>query len=259
MFNITFWRNRFSNNHSSAIVGAAAQKLVAAMFVFALIFATGCQYSASTMNARGVASFQSGRSQQAMTEFQNAIAANPRNADAYYNLAATYHHQGRERSNKELLRQAENLYHRCLDLEPNHVACHRAMAVMLVDTDRPKSAFTLLNRWAERSPNYAEPKIELARLHEEFGEMKSTRRYLTEAIDADPRSPRAWAALARLREQDGDLAQALNNYEQAYRLNVYQPGVANRIASLQQRIASNPRFDRRGTRSADTDRGWRTR
>ena len=226
-----------------------------------LLSVTGCQYSASTMNARGVSFFQSGQSQQAMSEFQKAIAANPRDADAYYNLAATYHHQGRQRSSKEMMRQAEDLYHRCLDLQPNHVACHRAMAVMLVDTDRPKSAFTLLTKWAERSPNFAEPKIELARLHEEFGEMSSTRRYLTEAIDADPRSARAWSALARLREQDGDLAQALTNYEQAYRLNSYQPGVANRIASLQQRIAASGRpFAQGGTRSAGADLGdWRRR
>ncbi|MFC1757606.1 tetratricopeptide repeat protein [Planctomycetota bacterium] len=223
--------------------------------------ATGCQYSASTMNARGVSFFQSGHSQQATSEFQKAIATNPRDADAYYNLAATYHHQGRQGSNKELLRQAEDLYHRCLDLHPNHVACHRALAVMLVDAGRPKSAFTLLNRWVERSPDFAEPKIELARLHEEFGEMSSTRRYLTEAIDADPRSARAWTALARLREQDGDLAQALTNYEQAYRLNSYQPGVANQIASLQQRIAANSRpFSRGGTRAADANRqDWRRR
>ncbi|MCA9217438.1 MAG: tetratricopeptide repeat protein [Planctomycetales bacterium] len=213
------------------------------------------------MNSRGVSYFQRGQTRQALAEFQNAVATNPRNADAYYNLAATYHQVGRQRTDKEMLRQAEDLYHQCLDLHPNHVACHRALAVMLVDTDRPKSAFTLLERWAERAPNYAEPKIELARLHEEFGQKRETRRYLTEAIDADPRSARAWTALARLRESDGELAQALNNYEQAYRLNSYQPGVANQIASLRQRIASNSRpFSNVDSRRAENDRGnWQQR
>lgn len=225
-----------------------------------LLTMTGCQYSASTLNTRGVSLFQNGQAYQAVSEFQDAIATNPQNADAYYNLAATYHHLGRQNSDSDALRQAENLYHQCLDIQPNHVACHRALAVMLVDTDRPKSAFTLLEKWAERAPGFAEPRIELARLHEEFGEIRTARRYLTEAIDSDPRSPRAWTALGRLREQDGQLAQALNNYEQAYRLNSYQPGVANRIAALQQRIASNSRpFAAGGSRSAQSSGNWQQR
>ena len=110
---------------------------------------------------------------------------------------------------------------------------------MLVDTDRSRSAFTLLKGWAQHNVQAADARIELARLYEEFGDKESASRYLTDALNIDARNPRAWTALARLREEQGQLAQALSNYAQAYQLNQYQPGVANRIASLQQRIATN--------------------
>src|SRR5690606_24538594 len=157
-------------------------------------------------------------------------------ADSYYNLAASYHQLGKSRQDQNLLRQAEEVYHQCLDLQPDHVECHRALAVLLVETGRPDSAFTLLERWAKSNPKLADARIELARLYEEFGDTTLAQRHLIEALNVDAGNARAWAALARLREQQGDLAQALANYQQAHALNQFQPGVAQRIASLQRQL-----------------------
>lgn len=116
--------------------------------------------------------------------------------------------------------------------------CYRGLAALLVDTKRADSAFTLLQRWSDRSPQIANPRVELARLYEEFGDRESARRHLTDAIQIDQRHPRAWAALANLREQQGELAQALADYQQAYSLNGAPPELASRISHLQQRIAT---------------------
>lgn len=199
---------------------------------------SGCR--SSLYNADGVKQFQKGQYQQALNNFQQAVSANPNNADAYYNLAATLHDWGRRAKNDDLLEQSESLYHRCLDLSPNHVDCYRALSVLLVDSGRKDSAFTLLERWADRSPTLSEPQIELARLYEEFGDNDSARQYLTRALDVNSGNSRAWAALGRLREEEGRLAQALTNYQQAYNLNRYHPGIPQRIAALQQRMASRP-------------------
>jgi Tfp pilus assembly protein PilF len=112
------------------------------------------------------------------------------------------------------------------------------LAALLVDTDRSKSAFTLLKRWSQQNLQLSDPRIELARLYEEFGDRESAARYLTDALSIDAQNPRAWAALANIRDQQGQLAQALSNYRQAYQLNQNQPAIANRIAALQQRMAS---------------------
>jgi tetratricopeptide (TPR) repeat protein len=200
--------------------------------------ACGCQLSSNAQNVDGVRQFQQGQYQAALDRFQRVIAADPNNSDAHYNLAATLHDWGRRTENQDLLGQAEGMYHRCLDLSPDHVDCYRALSVLLVDTRRKDKAFTLLERWAERSPQLSDPKIELARLHEEFGDEAVAKQYLARALDVDPNSARAWAAMGNLREREGRLAQALTNYQNANRLNRNQPGVAQKIAGLQQRVAS---------------------
>lgn len=224
-----------------------------------ILLAAGCHSAGTNQNIQGVQQFQQGQPQAAIQNFEKALADNPTNPDAFYNLGATYHYIGKQRSDNRMLQESEALYNRCLDLNPDHIACHRALAVLLVDTNRPQSAFTLLERWCNRNPQSADAKIELARLSEEFGENDRAKQYLTEAIDVNPNNARAWSALARLREEDGQLAQALNNYQQAYHLNNYQPGVAQRIASVQQQIRTDSTTPPGGTRTVENPQGWTTR
>ncbi len=236
-------------------------RLRIALLVLAATFVCGCQ-TANSLNGRGVQEFQQGQYQSAVEQFQQAIAANPDRPDGYYNLAATLHDWGRRTGDDKLLEQSESLYHRCLDLSADHVDCHRALAVLLADTNRKESAFKLLERWAQRSPRLAEPYVELARLQEEYGNSDSAVQYLAQALDVDSTNSRAWAALGRLREDEGRLAQALTNYQHAYNLNRYHPGVTQRIASLQQRIAMAPPSPGRLANNPRVTRGttnWQTR
>ena len=192
--------------------------------------------SAVGKNVDGVRDFQQGQYQSAIQRFQQALASDPNNANAYYNLAATYYALGKYQGDQGLMNQAEGLYHQCLDLQPNHVECHRGLAALLVDTNRPESAFTLLKRWAMQNPSDPSARIELARLYEEFGDKDSAIQHLSDALHANATDHRAWAALGRIRESRGELAQALSNYQQAYNLNQFQPGLGTRIATLQQNL-----------------------
>ena len=130
--------------------------------------------SANGHNIDGVRNLQFGNQQAAIQNFQRALVSDPNNADAYYNLAAVYHDRGRRNSDNLLLKQAEGLYHQCLDRDPDHVECHRGLAVLLIQTERAQSAFTLLERWAMRSHRLADPRIELARLYEEYGDQETS-------------------------------------------------------------------------------------
>ena len=189
-------------------------------------------------NIEGLRSYQGGNYQRAIQSFQQSLAANPNDPNAYYNLAATYYAMGKQQGDSNLLNQAEGLYHQCLDRALDHRDCYRGLTGLLVDTNRANDAFTLLRRWGERSPQTTDPRVELARLYEEFGDRDSARQQLTDAIQINERDPRAWVALASLREQDGQLNQALADYQQSLQLNPGQQQVAARVANLQQKIAS---------------------
>lgn len=202
--------------------------------------AAGCGFVAQGMNADGVRMQQQGQVEQAQHRFRQALAADPKNADAYYNLAASYHQLGKSSGRVEELAQAESLYHQCLVYNPDHVDCHRALAVLLVERNRTDEAFQLLDGWAMRSPTLADPRIELARLWEESKDPQKAKDQLYAALSADPYSARALTALGRLHEQAGNYSQALADYQRSLVHDSLQPEVAARVAALRSAFSGHP-------------------
>ncbi len=200
----------------------------------------GCGSVASRgINAEGVRLFQQSRYDEALQQFQKAIHLNPKDADGYYNLAATYHRLGLLNQRPSDLKQAEHYYHMCLDQNPDHRECYRGLAVLLVEQGRGEEAFRLLKGWADRRPDLADPKIELARLYEEFGDRETAKDYLVSALGVEPSNARALAALGRLRELSGDTLQALADYQRSLEANRFQEGVQQRVAALRSQMPTN--------------------
>lgn len=214
--------------------------LAAGALSVVLAAASGCGFMAQGQNAEGVRLHQQGNYHGALERFQQAIQSDPNNPDAYYNLAATYHRLGKLSGNRLELEQAESYYNQCLDHDGNHRDCYRALAVMLVEQNRSEEAFRLLERWADRNPASAVPKIELARLFEEFGDRDAAKDHLVEALMIDPYDSRALAALGKLHEEMGNYSQALSVYQRSLWHNHLQPEVAARVAALQSAIGPKP-------------------
>lgn len=214
------------------------------------LLAAGCGgFASQGLNAEGVRLFEQARYEQAVRQFQQAIYNDPTNADGYYNLAAAYHRLGMLNRSQAELEQAESYYNQCLDRNPDHRECYRGLAVLLVEQQRKEEAFRLLEGWADRNLGSPEPRIELARLNQEFGDRQAAEANLVDAVALDPNNPRALAALGHLREQMGQHAQALANYQRSLMNDRFQPEVAARIASLQSRPV-------RGSVPTRKDSGW---
>lgn len=200
----------------------------------------GCNSVASRgINAEGVRLFQQNRYDEALQKFQKAVYLNPKDADGYYNLAATYHRLGVLNQRPSDLKQAEHYYHMCLDQNADHRECYRGLAVLLLEQGRGEEAFRLLKSWTERRPDLADPKIELARLYEEFGDRETAKDYLVSALGVEPSNARALAALGRLRELSGDTLQALADYQRSLEANRFQEGVQQRVAALRAQMPGN--------------------
>jgi tetratricopeptide (TPR) repeat protein len=188
---------------------------------------------AQSRNAEGVQLYQQARYPEALREFQEASYAEPNGADSYYNIAATYHRMGRRDHCESDLKLAEKYYNDCFNHEPNHVEAHRGLSVLLAEQGRKDEAFQLLQRWADCQPKMADPKVELARLHDEFGNRQMARDCLIEAVEAQPDNARALTALGKIREDAGDKTQALENYQRSLASDYRQPQVVARVAALQ--------------------------
>jgi tetratricopeptide (TPR) repeat protein len=246
---VEFFRRTSSNLPSiRRLTACATLMLLAPMF--------GCQYTSQGKNNAGVKLYQSGQYQLASQQFIQALNQDPKNADAYYNLASTYHQVGRTTKSVAELDQAEIYYNKCLDFNPNHRDCYRALAVLLVDKNQPDKAQTLLTRWYQENPSNPAPKVELARLREEFGDKAGAKEYLQQALSTDPYDVRALAALGRIQESEGNTQQALANYQRSLFRDQFQPELSARVAQLQTAAnAANQFAPPGGTRTVTTPNG----
>jgi len=209
----------------------------------------GCGVASHGRNVEGVRLYQQGKYQEAVARFQSALEASPHNADALYNLAATYQQTAKVSGSKADMDFAESYYNQALDKDPNHQDAYRGLAVLLTDEQRKDDAFRLLQGWVDRSPTMAAPRIELARLYDETGDREKAINYLQNALTIDPYDSRALAALGRLHEQVGNPSQALADYQRSLWYNRFQPEVAARVAALQTAVNPQPLTTPGGTRT----------
>jgi tetratricopeptide (TPR) repeat protein len=223
-----------THHHRPASVVTAAKRALVAAAIASCLAAAGCSSVQSQQsNVAGVQLYNQGNYQQASDRFQQAIAQNPESPEGYYNLAASLHKTGTLYNRPADLQQAEVLYNQCLERDPSHVECHRGLSVLLTETNRQAESFRLLNNWAASNPKSPEPKIELARALEESGQIEQAKVQLVDALTVDPHNARALTALGRLRDQSGNYAQALSDYQRSLAVNRYQPDVSARVAQLQ--------------------------
>ncbi|MDR2115006.1 MAG: tetratricopeptide repeat protein [Planctomycetaceae bacterium] len=223
------------------------------LFVLVLIFCNGC--TSYNKNSEGLRYLGQARYNEAKTAFEAALKAEPNNADTYYNLATTYHQSGKislqsgQSADAQLqYDQALRNYQLALTYNPNHTEAHRGLAVLYMETQNVDAAFKLLIDWYNTNVTSAEPKIELARLYQEYAQIcqlqnrtdvakechDSAVRMLQSVLVAEPTNYRALRASGYLKEQSGDLQGAIADYQHSFQSNPQQKDLENRITALLQ-------------------------
>lgn len=202
------------------------------LLLLAVLTVGGCQRFTTSDSSEGVRLYQQGNYLGAVNSFQRALDRQPGNPDCFYNLGATYHQQAKLFGRQGDLETAEQYYHLCLARDPNHAACQRGLAVLLVETGRPDEATGQLAQWAAREPDNPEPRIELARLCQERGDSVGAGEQLDAALAVAPDHPRALVARGQLWEAAGDPRQAVASYARALEVDRNQPTVMAKVATL---------------------------
>ncbi|MDR1270010.1 MAG: tetratricopeptide repeat protein [Planctomycetaceae bacterium] len=222
--------------------------------VLVLLFcAIGC--TLYNKNSEGLRYLGQARYNEAKTAFEAALKAEPNNADTYYNLATTYHQSGKislqsgQSADAQLqYDQALRNYQLALTYNPNHTETHRGLAVLYMETQNADAAFKLLIDWYNTNVTSAEPKIELARLYQEYAQicqlqnridiakecLDSAAKMLQSVLVTEPANYRALRALGYLKEQNGDLQGAVADYQRSFQSNPQQKDLENRITAILQ-------------------------
>jgi tetratricopeptide (TPR) repeat protein len=197
-------------------------------------FACGCVSPAQAPNTRGVALFNTGQYESARAEFLDATAADPVNADAFYNLGSAYHRLDNPA-------EAERNYMHCLALNPNHTKAQHAHVVLMLEEGRVNDAYSQVNRWMSQNPGHPDPMIELAWLDRQAGKTDQAREQLHQVIAINPRHSRALTELAAMYETSNDSERALALYQRALAANPNHPDLSTKVADLR---AVTPGVDR---------------
>ena len=205
-----------------------------------MLTASGCNLGAQRHNTIGRQAYDQGQYAAAINEFQQALSLNPKNADALYNLGASYYLLGKQSNNPQWLRQSEQLYRQAIAFNDQHVDAHRGLASLLIETNQEKYAFDLINAWKNRYPTSTEPIVELARLYQEYGDNRRATDLLADALKLDSNNVRTLKAMGHLREVQGQTHLALDNYLRVLQIDGRQNDVAAKVASLQTQLAQLP-------------------
>jgi tetratricopeptide (TPR) repeat protein len=210
---------------------------VGALVTLNLLVTTGCKLGVDRFNAIGCQAYNQGQITTAIAEFNKAIEMNPNDADAIYNLGASYYAIGRQTKNQQATQDAEQLYRRSISIDDQHQEAHRSLAVLLIENGQEQYAFDLINSWKNRYPTSTEPVVELAKLYQEYGDNSRAADLLVDALKINPNDVQVLAAMGSIREAQGQSSLALDSYSRALQIKPKQPQIAAKAARLQNQLA----------------------
>ncbi|RMD80163.1 MAG: tetratricopeptide repeat protein [Gammaproteobacteria bacterium] len=187
---------------------------------------------------RGLRALDGGDYRAAAQAFEEALRLSPRDPVARLNLAAAY--RGLERYER-----AEDLLLGILQDQPDNLDARLRLGALYLETGRPAQAAQALEEVVDRAPGsaqaeqardlleqiYATPEGAELRRQRERGRIAT----LEERVRAAPRDADAWAELARLLADQGELDRAEEAYGRALALRPADPKLLEAAAALAER------------------------
>ncbi|MEZ5352931.1 MAG: tetratricopeptide repeat protein [Bryobacteraceae bacterium] len=136
----------------------------------------------------------------AVTEFEKAVAADPRNYAAQFHLGLAHSLAGNAAA-------AETAYRATLELKPDLYEAQLNLGVVLLGAKRPAEAAALLKAAAGKKPKEFRPVYYYAEALSDSGDASAEVQYRA-ALEIDPKSVPARAGLGRLLARIGKRAEA---------------------------------------------------
>ncbi len=175
--------------------------------------------------ADGTKALEQGRYEAAAEAFAKAVAADPKNYYAHFNLALAY---------TFLHRDAEGVaeYRKTLELKPGLYEAQLNAGILLLREKKPAEAAPLLNAAVEQKPREFRPRYYLADAQLQTDQPAVAEENFRLAVEADPKEPAARLGLARALARQGKLAEAAPQFRQAAALDPGHPDALLELADL---------------------------
>jgi tetratricopeptide (TPR) repeat protein len=175
--------------------------------------------------ARAQSGAKAGRLDVAEQAFREAVADDPKNAEAVANLGITLGNMGRLDEARQWLAQA-------VSLDDSNAAAHFSLAMVLDRQGRDRSAIDEYDAAAARDPNNLQARVYGADARMRMGDADGAARLYREAFDKSPDSTRIASSLAMALVKGGRYVDARNVLENALNAQPANPDLINLLARL---------------------------
>lgn len=180
--------------------------LVAAMLLY-----QAAPPSAADWQSQGLKALEERDYAAAVAALQKAVAADPKDLAAHFNLALAYSLSDRDR-------EAIDAYRRTLELKPDLYEANLNVGILLLRNKQAGEAVPAFRRATELKPAESRPFVYLGDALLETGNRNEARQAYTSVLERDAKSAPAELGLARIALRDGDAKEAAQRFERAIQL-----------------------------------------
>lgn len=203
-------------------MGLTANLLIIAVFQSAAFQNAALQ---NNFYEQGMKALDARHYQEAVDDFRNAIAAEPRDYALHFNLALAYSLLG---SDPEAIAE----YRKTLDLKPDVYQAELNLSILLLRDGRPGEAMPYLTAAVANKPREFRPRYYLAEALAQTGEPQRAAESYKMALEIDPKSAAAEAGLARVLAKQKNVADAAAHFRKAAELDPAYREALLELASL---------------------------
>ena len=179
----------------------------------------------SNFYEQGLKALDEKRYQAAVENFTNAVAAEPKDYSAHFNLALAYSLLGKDA-------EAIPEYKKTLELKPELYQAELNLGISLLREKRGGEAAPYLSAAAAAKPKEFRPNYYLAAALFSAGEFTQAERSYATALEIDPKAPDAELGLARALAKQNRLTDAAPHFKKAAELDANYRNELLELASL---------------------------
>jgi tetratricopeptide (TPR) repeat protein len=165
----------------------------------------------SNFYEQGMKAMQEQRYQAAVDDFNNAIAAEPKDFTLHFNLALAYSLMGKDP-------EGITEYKKCLEIKPDLYQANLNASILLLRDKLPADAVPFLTAAVAEKPKEFRSNYYLAEALAGTGDLDKAVTAYGAALEIDPKSAAAESGLGRALAKQGHLAEAAPHFHKAVEL-----------------------------------------
>jgi len=193
-------------------------------------------------NNLGSAFRQQGRLNEALAQFQKALAIDPNDEDVYNNLGNVFFQQKRTD-------EAISCYQKALALDPNFAEAHNNLGDVFLQQGRMNDAITQFQAALKIKPDYAEAHYNLGNALRRQGKVNEAIAQFQKALALKPQFAEAHYNLGNALLQQGQIKEAIAQFQTALMIKPDYVDAQNNLAWI---LATSPEAAlRNGTKSVE--------